>query len=148
MRKRFDEFLGLSALLTGFDRVDLQSTGIASDFLTKLDEILPAGMTDQLLEVYAGLPKGSGREAALEAAILGDAKFGPVARSLILLWYCGSWTVLPDEWHSAYGESPHEQGGTVSAQAYLGGTAMAGCGGPRTRQRAAGLGGDRALAGY
>jgi len=118
MDKRLEQFLGLSVVLTGFSRVQLLGTAMAGDYLHTLDTVLPAGVVDELLAAYERLPQGSGRDAAVTADILADPKIGPVARNLILLWYCGTWTSLPDAWHAAYGAAPNELNGVVSADAY------------------------------
>ena len=41
------------------------------------------------------------RDAAVASEILDDPKLGPVARNLIMLWYCGTWTALPEDWRQA-----------------------------------------------
>lgn len=121
MQQRLDQFVGLSADLTGFSTVELLGLGVADSYLSTLDTMLPAGVTDALLNAYGELPGGPDREAAVDATICADPKLGPVAQSLILLWYCGSWTVLSADWHAAYGASPQEKGGPVSAEAYQAG---------------------------
>lgn len=118
---RKDVFLELSQLLTGFGRVELLGTGMADAYLETLDTVLPAGLLDEILAAFARLPPGAGREAAVASEILGYAKLGPVARNLILLWYCGTWTPLPDAWRAAYGASPLDVKRVVSGQAYQAG---------------------------
>ena|ERR1700739_2115170 len=122
MDQRLDQFLALSAALTGFSTFQLRGTGMAADYLHKLDETLPAGVSDELLTAYHNLPPGTEREAAIASSILPDPKLGPVARNLILLWYRGFWTTLSDTWHNAYGPSPAaESSGYVSAKSYQSG---------------------------
>jgi len=118
---RTDEFLALSQLLTGFDRLSLAGTGQTDSYLHLLDDVLPAGVLDDLLAAAGSLPEGAGREAAVGPAILDDPKLGPVARNVILLWYRGTWTALPDAWHAAYGSSPLDTDHVVSAAAYQAG---------------------------
>ena len=108
-------------LLTGFGRVQLLATGMTEEYVQALDAVLPPGMLDALLDAYGRLPEGAGRDAAVESDILGDAKLGPVARNLILLWYCGTWTALPEAWRAAYGASPLDTNRVESAEAYLAG---------------------------
>jgi hypothetical protein len=57
---------------------------------------------------------------ATGAVILDDPKLGPVARNIILLWYCGTWTALSEAWRAAYGASPLDTSRVVSAEAYQG----------------------------
>jgi hypothetical protein len=52
------------------------------------------------------------------AGILEDPKFGPLARNPVLLWSCGTWTVLPGEWRYAYGASDLDRTRTLSADSY------------------------------
>ena len=118
---RADLFAELSALLTGFGQIQLLGTGMASDYLRAIDAVLPEGMLDELLGAFGRLPPDAGREAAVSSAILDDPKLGPVARNLILVWYCGTWTALPDAWRSAYGTSPLDTDRVLSAGAYQAG---------------------------
>jgi hypothetical protein len=130
-QERLDRFVELSALLTGFGPVYLLGTGMAEAYLRAADAALPPGVLDELLGAFGRLPAGpapsggpaqsAGAEAAAGQAILGDAKLGPVARTLILLWYRGAWTALPDTWRSAYGTSPLDTDHVVSAEAYQAG---------------------------
>jgi hypothetical protein len=110
---RTEVFLEVSARLTGFGRVALLGTGMADEYLRALDAVLPAGTLDELL--------AAGERDDGVAELLDDAKLGPVARNLILLWYCGTWTALPDEWRAAYGTSPLDTTRVESAAAYLAG---------------------------
>jgi hypothetical protein len=119
--ERGERFLGVSAALTGFGRVQLLGTGMTEGLVEALDAVLPPGVLDELLDAYAALPAGPDHEAAIADRILADPKLGPVARNLIVLWYCGTWTGLPDEWRSAYGTTPQDTHHVVSAEAYLAG---------------------------
>ncbi len=137
---RAARFVGLSALLTGFGRVQLTGTGLDGAYLRVLDSALPAGVLDELLGAFGGLPEGAGREAAAGTAILGDPKLGPVARNIILLWYCGTWTALPDAWRAAYGSAPLDVSRVVSAEAYQGGLQWAAAGAHPAGARQQGFG--------
>ena len=118
---RFDRFLGLSELLTGFCRVDLLGTGMAGAYLRAIDQVVTAGVVDEALEAYGRLPPDPDRDAAAGATILGDPKIGPIARNLIVLWYSGTWTQLPETWRAAYGASPLDANRVVSGAAYQAG---------------------------
>jgi hypothetical protein len=112
---RCELFLGVSARLTGFGRVALLGTGMTAEYLRAMDAVLPAGALDELLnderlQSDARVPE-----------LLDDAKLGPVARNLIVLWYCGTWTALPDDWRAAYGASPLDTDHVESAAAYQAG---------------------------
>jgi hypothetical protein len=121
---RADQFADLSALLTGYGRIELLGTGMVSTYLRAVDAALPEGVLDELLEAFENLPRGTDREAsevAVRSEILDDPKLGPVARNLIVVWYCGTWTALPDAWRAAYGTSPLDTDRVLSAEAYQAG---------------------------
>jgi len=107
MDKRAELFLGLSERLTGFNRVALLGTGMSAAYLRAMDAVLPETMMDDLLADARSLDE-----------VLDDATLGPVARNLILLWYCGTWTALPDAWRAANGTSPLDTNRVESADAY------------------------------
>jgi hypothetical protein len=121
MDQQIELFLAMSEVLTGCSRVRLLGTGMTEQYLQTLQASMPAGVLDSLLNLYIQISLGGDQEAALESGILNDPKAGPVARNLIVLWYTGSWPVLPDAWHAAYGTSPSEKVGVVSAQAFQSG---------------------------
>jgi hypothetical protein len=121
VEERSELLLGLSALLTGFDRVQLFGTGMIEEYSRALEAVLPAGVLDELLTAYERLPAGDDREGALAAEILGDPKLGPVARNVILLWYLGAWAGMPDDWRAAYGTSRLDDHHVISAAAYQAG---------------------------
>ena len=120
MEERKERILGLSELLTGFARIDLLGTGMTDIYFCELDEVLPANTLDELLDAYWRLSKGGEHNDAAASEILGDPKLGPVARNLILLWYCGTWTKLPGAWCAAYGVSSQDRDAdrVLSAAAY------------------------------
>ncbi len=109
MDSRSDRFIVLSARLTGFGRVTLLGTGMTAEYLAALDADVGAPLVDELLD------------AEDLDALLADAKLGPVAKNLILLWYCGTWTALPDDWRAVYGTSPLDTTRVESAEAYQAG---------------------------
>ena len=120
MKARIDTFVQLSAALTGFGRVDLFGTAMVENYLKTLETGLPEGVVDELLAAFEkGLARGDG-EAAIQA-VLEDAKLGPVARSLAVLWYAGSWTSLPDDWCASYGAEALDVSRVLSAGAYRAG---------------------------
>jgi len=121
MQKSLEQFLTLSALLTGFSRFQLLGLDIAADHLATCRAMFPEGVLDELLAAWSNLTARDDLEAAVEVSIVLDPKLWPVAENLILLWYTGSWTMLSDSWHSVYGASPLEKAGVVSARSYLAG---------------------------
>ena len=121
MGQSLDDFLGLSVCLSGFGRLRLLGTGMAEQYLRTLGEILPPGVLDRLLAAYRALPTDAGRDSALRESILEDGELGPVARNVIVLWYSGTWSKLPESWRSAEGVAAMDETHVVSAQAYLAG---------------------------
>ena len=121
MDKRLEEFLDLSVMLTGFDRLQLTGSGVAPEYLDTLDRIASTTVTDRLLEAFAGIRLEQDQETSLSERILDDALLGPVARNVIVLWYCGTWTPLPDEWWGTDPRSSDDAGHTISSAAYLAG---------------------------
>lgn len=121
MNNRLNEFLDLSVALTGFDRSHLRGTGLIADHLETLDSVVSPPIVDQLLQAYAALPKGETGDALLSKHILEDALLGPLARSLIVLWYTGSWTPFPNDWPAPMGRSPLDVARVVSQAAYYNG---------------------------
>lgn len=121
MSERLNSFVALSAVLTGFKELQLWGSGVAEEHLGVLDEVLAAVIVSDLIDVFERLPSGHERGDALAAMILGDARLGPVARNLIVLWYSGVWTQLPAAWREAYGASPLDTTRTTSGEAYRAG---------------------------
>jgi hypothetical protein len=104
----FDEFLGLSAVLTGYSRFRLLGTGQADLYFTTVRDVVGEPVVKELLQAFGRVRKaGGGDEAALEAAlraeILSDEKLGPIARNVIKLWFVGTWYQLPADWREAHG---------------------------------------------
>jgi hypothetical protein len=116
-RARSARFLDLSAFLTGFGRLELLGSGVADGLLRALDAVVPVTIVDSLLEAYERLPAGGDREAAF-TAIFEDPQLGPVAQNLIRMWYCGTWSTLPDVWRATNGASPLDFDRVLSIEAY------------------------------
>jgi hypothetical protein len=114
-QERANRFLAVSAGLTGFDHIQLRGTGLTDTYLRAIDAVLPDGLLDELLDAVGRLLEDD------VGPVLADPKLGPVARNVILMWFCGTWTTLPDAWRAAYGVSPLDVNHVVSASAYQGG---------------------------
>ena len=118
-----EQFLNLSAVLTGFNKVELQEAGVAREYLNLL-----VGMagdttcfelwaeTQAIYAKYAGQPAKLEREVSRR--ILKNEKYAPLARNVILLWYNAIWYQLPPGWTTAYGANAQDQDQVVSAKAY------------------------------
>lgn len=136
--RREDVFISLSAGLTGYSPVQLIGTGMCEQYLAELGRVLPAGMVEEFLSGYARPSadgEADGESPVLE--VLQDATWGPVARRVMILWYCGSWITLPDAWHAIHGASPTDTDHVVSAEAYQAGLQWAAVGAhpPGARQQ-------------
>lgn len=116
-----DAFLELSVALTGFSRFQLLGTSMAKSYLEVLESTVSRMILSRLFEVFHGLPRDEGRKHALARQILDDTQLGPVARNIIMLWYCGTWTQLPAHWRAANGASPLDETRVVSARSYVAG---------------------------
>ncbi|MCW2539393.1 MAG: hypothetical protein JWN95_1118 [Frankiales bacterium] len=115
MTSRRDLFIDLSVELTGYSRVQLLGTGMSERYLQALDEVLPDGMVDEFLATSAALP------TMTIDAILRSETWGPVTRNIMILWYCGRWTALPDSWRAVHGTRPADSNHVISADSYQAG---------------------------
>jgi hypothetical protein len=116
-----DAFVTLSAALTGFRAVDLWGTGQVRPYLDELVQIVGEPVVAELLATGERVLRSSDPPAELEKLVLNDADLGPVARSLIILWYLGQWSPLPNDWRNRHGASPFDVPHVVSADAYASG---------------------------
>ncbi len=107
-------FLDLSVALTGFDRAELLGTGLVTDYY------------DTLLRAIGEREGGKLLQAAEDNLADPDdfeefarnPRYGPVAVSIIKLWYLGSWTPLAQQWRDRYGATAYDVQHVVSAHAY------------------------------
>lgn len=119
MTSRPQSLVKLSAALTGFSPVLLHGTGMTQAYLHKISSIVPAPLLDRLFETFEKASESSAPDSL--AGILDDPDLGPVARAIAVLWYCGSWTQLPDSWRARNGAAPGDVTGVVSVAAYQAG---------------------------
>lgn len=119
---RTDAFAEMSAALTGFTKdviaPALDPIGLNQQNLDVVDRRAGAALVDRLLAQFAGMQGQPAQQIA--DALLGIATpaTGPLvqlARSIVKLWYLGSWYPLDST--SAF------DGSTVSSDAYIGGLA-------------------------
>jgi hypothetical protein len=109
MMKRTEQLLQLSSRLTGFSAFELCGTGMLDSYLRALDTRLPRDLVDELLECQD------------DDAIMDDPKLGPLARNVIVMWYSGSWMLLPDTWSAISGAKDRGPSGLISGSAYQAG---------------------------
>ena len=117
------QFLAASSALTGFSEVELMATGVAGTLWDTLNGIVGAGIAGDFLSACALAFRKSETErdleAALEKLVMGNPKFGPLARNIISMWYLGQWNALPREWCDAFGGALSDATRIVSSQAYV-----------------------------
>jgi hypothetical protein len=113
---RLKEFVVVSERLTGHSHTELMGTGSAEHYLQTLHRAVPEQVLDDLLAT-AHDPTA---DDAVTAGLLADPRLGPVARNIILLWYCGTWQQLDDSWRREY-DGQEVEAHVVSANAYLSG---------------------------
>jgi hypothetical protein len=115
-----ESFLTLSIDLTGFTRFALQSTGMSEDYLNAALKVVGTTILGEMLTRYQSIPAAPAdlRAAEIQRQILGDDKFGPIARNIIKMWYIGIWEALPLPWIERYGPLIDNTGFMVSGMAY------------------------------
>lgn len=97
MSDLLDDFVGLSAALTGFRAVDIYGTGLATTYFDTLTKIVGEDVLAKLLAGAGDIP-----------TLLVDPLLGPVAQNVIVLWYLGQWDQLPHSWRNTYGANPND----------------------------------------
>lgn len=119
-RRRIEEFVRASATLTGFESFELFGTGLAAAHYRFVASVVGDDCINELVACVLALPAGEReREREIRASVLADDRFGPVARSVIKLWYLGTWYQLPAEWHRRFGGSDRDVTTIPSSEAYV-----------------------------
>ena len=119
----FDEFVALSAVVTGYSRFRLLGTGQAQLYFSTLTDVVGEATVTELIQAFARVRTAAGAdeaamEARLRADILSDEKLGPIARNVIKLWFVGTWYQLPSEWRDAFGTHPKDVTFVAAPAAY------------------------------
>lgn len=122
-QKDYEVFLQLSAVVTGYQRIDLLGTGVSWDYYTSFCSIVGNSISDELWKKAASLFKRyKSSEKKLDKAIrielLSDNKFGPLVRNLIKLWYLGQWDELPSQYRETYGTTSKDVSHILSGDSY------------------------------
>ncbi len=117
------DFMNLSAALTGFDRIDLEGTGLADTYYNEVRRIVGGRIFGRLLIRWHQIDKDAAgnenkRDKELKRRILNSKLLGDVARNIISLWYVGNWNQMPLLWRHEYGASATDQTHVVSAAAF------------------------------
>jgi hypothetical protein len=82
-----EEFVRISAELTGFTAAELQASGMMRAHFEEFRLVLGLPLLAAFLS--SGLNT---------TALLNSRLHGPLARNLIRVWYVGQWKRLPDDW--------------------------------------------------
>jgi hypothetical protein len=118
-----DDFVAISTVLTGYSRAELFGTGCADEYWHQVRRVVPAHILAEFLENASKLesdqkidPEAVARE--IRTHYLASEKLGPVARTLIQLWYLGQWVPLPPAWRRSFGASRFDVSRVISVLAY------------------------------
>ena len=120
---RLGQFLAFSADVTAFTAFELLGTGQAQAYLSTVEDVVGKPLVDELLGAYGRVrSEAHAGESALDNLlrrdIFSDEKLGPVARSIVKLWYVGIWYELPRAWIESFGAVDKNHTFMVSAAAY------------------------------
>lgn len=121
-----DAFLQLSIILTGFDEHVLLGTGMLHTYYDELLRVIGAREAGRLLSAFRPITvpdhhafdPSAFDHTAFQKDVLADARYGPIARNVVMMWYLGIWTQLPREWRDQYGATFYDTDHVVSAAAY------------------------------
>jgi hypothetical protein len=93
-----EAFLSLSVMLTGFERIELQGTGMLEEYYErvckgtdymKLQRLW--AIAQQLQRHAATAEKTKDPTFEIKHLLMYDSEMGPLARNIIKLWYRGDW---------------------------------------------------------
>jgi hypothetical protein len=120
MSRSLDDFVAVSAALTGYSSAELLGTGMARTYLGHVMAIVGESFAARWLEVGHDVVRRSGHDLRLEIELrlLDDPDFGPVARNVIVLWYTGQWVQLPGPWRDRHGANPADVDAILSPDSY------------------------------
>ncbi len=115
-------FLDLSVALTGFSTHALRGTGQADLYLDTAVEMAGDGAVADLIGAFVSCEvaddDADATDRHLRYCVLSHACHGPLARTLIKLWYVGTWYCLPRDWHAAFGGSAQDRDHIPSPGSY------------------------------
>jgi hypothetical protein len=93
-----DAFLSLSAYLTGFERIELQGTGMLDEYYTRVSTAIDEVHLERLwsitrdLDAMAGNPgELTNLSAEIKRLIMDNEELGSIGKNIIKLWYRGDW---------------------------------------------------------
>lgn len=115
-----DDFVDLSAVLTGFDNVELQGTGLVDSHFDTITDLVGERIFGRLLLTWREIRSDENvdNSAEIRSRILDNPLIGPVARNLMVLWYTGNWNQMPGKWRDQYGAAAGDRTHVVSSESY------------------------------
>jgi hypothetical protein len=120
-----EDFYALSVVLTGYSAFELHGTGVGQAYFEAVNKIVGDEIFAELLTTFRDVEQqADGEEDKLEREmrnrILSNPKLGPIARSIIKMWYLGNWSQLPQEWYDKYSKPSQTVADyVISAQSYV-----------------------------
>lgn len=123
-------FLDLSVALTGYDRAELLGTGMLADYHDTLLRAIgerEAGHFFTAAQTAVAADQRSSQSDEF-AAFVQNTRYGPVALSVLKLWYVGSWQPLSRAWRDRFGVTADDNEHIVSSKAYREGLIWAAAG--------------------
>jgi hypothetical protein len=118
-----DAFFAISALLTGYTRAELHATGCGEEYWQQFRQVTPARILREFLSHRPALEKALSKDPKTVASdvrriYMSSDRLGPLARSLIQLWYLGQWVPLPQNWCRTFGVSRFNVSMIISTRTY------------------------------
>lgn len=116
-----DGFETVSAILTGYDGAALRATGCLPEYRRQVAAVAGPALAAQMVaagHALAKLPDGPARDARARVDVFADPDLGPLARSLIQLWYLGQWVPMPPDWVARNGAQREDVAHILSPRAY------------------------------
>ncbi len=123
MQNDRDAFTAISAVLTGYSKAELHATGCGEDYWHQFRQVTPEPILREFLSHAVALEKTFAKDLEAGASevrriYLSSDRLGPLARSLIQLWYLGQWVPLSQDWCRKYGVSRFNVSKIISTRAY------------------------------
>ena len=123
MRRPLDDFVVLSAALTGYRAAELLGTGMAETYLDRITAIIGEQFAARLWTVGRDVVQRGRRRPrhSARSAHPRGSRPRPTRASILVLWYTGQWLQLPGPWRDRHGASPLDVDHILSPDAYVAG---------------------------
>ncbi len=97
-------FVQMSALLTGFDAIDLEGTGLVDQYAALYLSVLDEATGVMFVAELRALAGADDHEQSISIALASEV-VGPLLANLVMLWYLGAWQKLPDSFWTEVGRA-------------------------------------------